>query len=395
MVAMGGGPLKVLLVTPSYDPIVGGAETFVRQLATQLNASGICTDVMTLNMIRKWKPILRGTIERGDFKIFRVAAIANPFSFLPINLIRLLFRINVIPMPGFARILSNYDLIHFCDEEDLSFPLFSILARKPKIMHSLTPVAFEAIRNNFFQRRIFKQIAEMYIPCPFQIESYLKMGIPQSKILDKTSVGVNVETFKPDESKRLNYLVLFVGRLQKLKGVHILLKALSYVKTPVWAVIIGPFDQKDPAYSDELIKRVELLNSQGKHKVELIGSKNEDELVQWYQKATFLVAPHLDQICGGLTTLEALASATPVIATGNEVIKDRVNGLVVPPNDVEKLAIAINELLECKELRLKLGVEGRRIIEEQYSWSEIVKDLTNAYEDLLTISVFSNRIDGE
>jgi glycosyltransferase involved in cell wall biosynthesis len=376
--------LKVLLVTPSYDPIVGGAEAFVHQLATQLNASGTRTDVMTFNMNQKWKPFLRKTSERGVFTVFRVPAIVSPLSFLPIDPITLLLGIHVIPKPGLAKILNNYDIIHFCDEIDLSFPFFSVLIKKPKIMHSLTPMAFEGIRKNFFQRKIFKQIAEMYIPCSFQIESYLEMGIPMSKILDKKSIGVNTDTFKPSESKRLDSLVLFVGRLQKLKGVHILLQALPHLRISVHAVIIGPFDQNNPGYSDELKKTVEMINKQGKHRVELLGSKDEKELIPWYQKATLLVAPHLDQICGGLATLEALSCATPVIATGNGVVIDKVNGFLVPPNDFEKLASAINELLENKTLRRKLGIEGRRIIEEQYSWGTIVKDLIKVYEKLLS-----------
>ncbi len=374
---------KVLLVSPSYNPIVGGTETFVRQLALKLNSSGIRTDVLTLHMNRKWKPFSKGTSEMGDFNIFRISAIASPLAFLPIDPINRLFRINFIPKPGFTKIFGNYNVIHFCDEEDLSFPFFSIFSKKPKIMHSLTPMAFETIRKNFFQRTIFKRIASLYIPCSFQISSYLDMGIPQSKILDKKSVGVNSDVFVPDESKRIDFTVLFVGRLQKLKGVHILLEALSFMKTPVHAVIIGPFDPSTPEYSKELKKTVEQINAQGKHRVELLGNKTEKELIPWYQKASLLVAPHLDQICGGLTTLEALACATPVVATGDEVIKNRVNGLLVPPNDAQKLANSIEELLENKNLRLHCGSEGRRIIEKCYSWTKIVNDMAEAYKAML------------
>ena len=46
--------MKVLMVTRSFDPIVGGNETYVRGLATRLNERGISTDVMTLNMDKKW-----------------------------------------------------------------------------------------------------------------------------------------------------------------------------------------------------------------------------------------------------------------------------------------------------------------------------------------------------
>ena len=363
---------------------MGGTETFVLQLATALNAFGVHADVMTFNMDRKWKPIWRKLSSKKNFTVYKVPALANPIGFFAINPLRLILGINVFPKLDFTRLFNNYDVIHFCDEVDLTFPFFSAFVKKPKIMHSLTPMAFEAIRRNFFQRNVFKRIAQLYIPCPFQIASYLEMGIPQSKILEMKSVGVNGNTFRPDETKRLDSLVLYVGRLQKIKGVHVLLQAIQYLKISVHLVIIGPFDQNNPGYSEKLKETAEMINAQGKHKVDLLGHKAEKELVPWYQKATLLVAPHLDQICGGLTTLEALACATPVVATGNEVVKDNVNGLLIPPNDVDKLASAISELLDNKEFRRKLGIEGRRIIEEQYSWGRIVKDLVEVYEKLLS-----------
>ena len=50
----------------------------------------------------------------------------------------------------------------------------------------------------------------------------------------------------------------------------------------------------------------------------------------------------------------------------------------------QNLLNAINELLENKELRLKLGIEGRRLIEEQYSWEVIVKGLIEVYKDSIS-----------
>jgi len=48
--------MKVLVVSPSYAPIIGGTETFVLKLVTTLNNLGIHTDVMTYNMNKKWEP---------------------------------------------------------------------------------------------------------------------------------------------------------------------------------------------------------------------------------------------------------------------------------------------------------------------------------------------------
>ena len=51
--------MKILMVTPSYDPIIGGTETVVRELAGKLDEIGTHTDVMTFNMNKKWNPTWR------------------------------------------------------------------------------------------------------------------------------------------------------------------------------------------------------------------------------------------------------------------------------------------------------------------------------------------------
>ena len=114
--------MKVLFVTPSYFPIVGGSEVLTRILSTKLNEMGIHADIMTLNMDRKWSPVWKTkTAKDGQAKVFREPAI-NPFPGLPNPLFNLL-RINVIPKLSFVRRLKDYDLIHFIGEAD-SFYLF-------------------------------------------------------------------------------------------------------------------------------------------------------------------------------------------------------------------------------------------------------------------------------
>jgi glycosyltransferase involved in cell wall biosynthesis len=370
------------LVTPSYYPIVGGTEVFVRRLATKLNALRTHADIMTFNMVRKWKPFWREVTESGVFKVFKISAVASPFNFLPVNPLYLTFRISVIPKLGFTKIFDNYDIIHFFDEVDLSFPLFSFSTRKPKIMQSLTPSAFESIRRNFFHREIFRRIADIYIPSsPLQVKHLLDMGIPNSKILMLENLGIDEDTFKPDETKKLEDLVLFVGRLQKSKGVHLLLQALLYLKIPTHTVIIGPFDKEDPNYSNEIKKMCVSINKEGIHKVELLGSLNESELLTWYQKAAVLVRPDLEGISGGMTSLEALACGTPLIGTGNDIVKSNVNGILIKPNP-EDLANAIQTLLGNAKLRKKYGEMGRRMVEQNFSFSQMIGELTQLYEKL-------------
>lgn len=71
--------MKVLMVIPSYHPIIGGTQILVRKLATTLNIMGTHADVMTFNMNRKWSPVWREEIWKDEFKVFRIP-VFNPFS---------------------------------------------------------------------------------------------------------------------------------------------------------------------------------------------------------------------------------------------------------------------------------------------------------------------------
>jgi len=375
--------MKVLMVTPSYHPIIGGTETLVRRLAIKINEMGIYTDVMTFNMDEKWKPAWRKDIEKEKFRIFKIPAF-NPFGALRINPLEWLLGVNVIPKPDFIKKFKHYDIIHFFDEVDLSFPLFSYFLRRPKIMQCLTLQALESFRNSFFQRNIFRRFADLYIASSL---AYFKLisdlGVPKSKIITLL-IGVDTETFRPDRTKKLDDLILFVGRLVRNKGLHILLQALSYLKIQTELIIIGPSDLNNPEYAEEIMHMCHAINEKGVHRVKYLGALDSSDLIPWYQKATIFVCPNLSGGSGGTTSLEALACGIPVIGTGNHVIKNRVNGILVSPNDPKKLANAIRILLENKELRERYGKEGRSMVERYFSLGYMANKLIEIYDKLST-----------
>jgi glycosyltransferase involved in cell wall biosynthesis len=370
--------MKIMMVTPSYDPIVGGSETAIRILTTKLNEIGIHADVLCYNMNRKWNPILRKETDyNGLFRIFKVPAF-NPASIFRINPLELV-KIYLIPKPGFTKIFKDYDIIHFQGEADLSFPLFSFFVRKPKMWTSHADTAKLPRLQTLF-KLIFPRLAGVYIDDEQELLSNL--GVPKSKSLVFQSFGVDVNVFRPDETKRIDNLILFVGRITEDKGLHVLLEALPLVVPRAQAVIIGP--KLDLKYAKECMAKIEQVNSGEIFSVKYLGTMDEKGLVPWYQKAAVLVRPDLDGLSGGLTSLEALACATPVIGTGNHLIKDGVNGIIVPPKDPRKLAKALNTLLASKELREKYGKEGRRIVKQNFSWEHVVEDLSKVYEAVLT-----------
>ena len=88
----------------------------------------------------------------------------------------------------------------------------------------------------------------------------------------------------------------------------------------------------------------------------------------------------------GIVILESMACGTPVVATRvggvPDIIKDKENGILVPPKDPKKLADAIIYLLTDKATAVKMGQKGRRIA-QQYSWKSVTDQIEKVYWETL------------
>jgi glycosyltransferase involved in cell wall biosynthesis len=373
--------MKVLMVTPTYLPITGGAETAIQRLSIDLNSIGIQTDVMTFNMEQVWNAKWHGKTEISEngFRIFRIPGL----NWLPIaHSNRIAMGVNLIP-GRFSHVFADYDIIHF--HIDLSFPLFSWFSKKSKIFH------FHGwdgtLKRNFPSRFILKHTGDIFISLTKQMKTEIaELGIAKEEKIICLPNSVNPDAFYPFPEKKERNLLLFIGRITSGKGLHILLQSLQYLKTPVRLVIIGPADW-DFTYFNHIQKFMQAENSKGKHKVEYIGRLEHRELVKWYQSASILILPSTSYEAFPVVNLEALSCETPVIATKiggvSEVVHSGENGLLVTPNSVAELANAIQCLLDDDALRLKLGKEGRRQVLENYSNTVIVEKLRKIYEELV------------
>lgn len=377
--------MKVLIVTPSYYPIVGGSEALTRTLSTKLIRKGVHTDIMTFNMNEKWYPVWRQEIQDNeDCKIIKVAAM-NPFSAFAINPLHMLSRINVLPKPSFREKFDQYDVIHFLGEADLTFPFYSYFVQKPKILHCVaTYFLLKYYQRHALLRKPFKQLfprlADLYIVSGSEEKEYLcELGVPASKI-SILPIGVDVDTFCPDETKKLDNLLLFVGRIDRIKGLHLLLSAFPHIEIPTQLVIIGP--KWDPEYVKAIERMSHRINENGFHKVKILPPVGRNDLVPWYQKATVVVCPYLFEPYSNIVR-EALACGTPVVSTGKHIIQKGCDGILVSPKNPKKLANALTKLLEDKKMRKKYSRQARKTAELHLSWESIVQDLTKLYMDLL------------
>jgi len=194
-------------------------------------------------------------------------------------------------------------------------------------------------------------------------------------------------------------LILFVGRIQPLKGIDVLMKALAQVKQQepklldnVCVSIIGGAPQPDAEIEQAEFERLETL------RVELgigdmitfLGAKDQDKLVHYYSAAEMVVMPsHYESF--GMVALEAMACGTPIIASDvgglSFSIEDGFNGYLVPGKDPQALAEKIRMLLKYPILREQFGEQARTWV-TRYSWVDIAGELLEVFED--TVAQYQN-----
>jgi D-inositol-3-phosphate glycosyltransferase len=224
-----------------------------------------------------------------------------------------------------------------------------------------------------------------------------------SKKISIVPPGVDLGRFKPmDQVEARKYLgilpyhqmILFVGRIQPLKGIDTLIRALAGVKKRepalaenICVTIIGGDSNSDSEIEQTEFERLETLRAElgiGEM-VTFLGAKDQDTLVYYYAAAEMVVMPSYYESFG-LVALEAMACGTPVIASDvgglSFSIEDGYNGYRVPGRDPQALADKIILLLKHRVLRDQLGEQARAWV-EHYSWVNIAEEILEVFEDTL------------
>lgn len=190
-------------------------------------------------------------------------------------------------------------------------------------------------------------------------------------------------------------MVLFVGRIEPLKGIDTLLRAMALVSEahPAWRghlclVVIGGDADPDRAHSDPEMEYLRRLEAELglEDLVTFMGAQSQDLLPYYYSAAQVVVIPsHYESF--GMVALEAMACGTPVIASDvgglSYTVRDGETGYLVRRGDPEALADRIAALLFNRALAKKLGSSGRAFAQE-YRWDLIVHQIDRLYEEVLS-----------
>jgi phosphatidylinositol alpha-mannosyltransferase len=199
--------------------------------------------------------------------------------------------------------------------------------------------------------------------------------------------GVDLDCFSPNVSPidkfcdgKLN--ILFVGRLEKRKGLQYLLEAFAQVKQEIpncRLIVVGPGTRLRHKYEKQVARS-------GLKDVVFIGFVDYNELPRYYKTADVFCAPATGRESFGIILLEAMAVGKPIVASNIEgyasVIDNGVDGLLVPPADAGALAQTLISLLNDGALCQEMGVKGKAKALE-HSWEYIARDVLDYYARVL------------
>lgn len=199
--------------------------------------------------------------------------------------------------------------------------------------------------------------------------------------------GIDLDYFHPDVKPIEKFLdgklnILFVGRLEKRKGLKYLIDAYKIIKKNhpnSRLIVIGPGIRFRRKYENK-VRRENIED------VVFLGKVSLDDLPRYYKTADVYCSPAVSGESFGIVLLEAMAVGTPIVATDisgyRTVLTDGKEGLLVRPRKSKPLAEAISRILSDKELRLGMGANGI-ITSQQYDWNKVARRVYDYYLEVL------------
>jgi len=170
--------------------------------------------------------------------------------------------------------------------------------------------------------------------------------------------------------------IVFVGQAVERKGLPLLLRAFEALRDhiPCELTVIGP--------SQEELAPL-LLDPRG---VRVLGKVDDETKWRELERADVACAPSLGGESFGMVLTEAFAAGTPVVASNiagyRDVVRDGVDGLLVPPGDAQALAEALRELYCEPEYRAELAVAAAEGV-QRFAWPRVAEQVLGAYEDAI------------
>jgi phosphatidyl-myo-inositol alpha-mannosyltransferase len=370
--------MKIALVSPYDFAVPGGVNNHIEHLRDNFLRLG--------QEVRIIAPSSRPSSHKPEDRVIPIGRAVGVPASGSVARVSLSLRVG----PKLKRVLQeeNFDIVHV-HEPFAPFLPMQVLRLSDAINVATFHAAKEGGRNRWYLygrhalkrwfRRLHGKIA-VSVPAMRLVSHYFP---GYYNIIPN---GVDVEHFEAEREPFPRFSdgrpnILFVGRLEKRKGVKYLLQAFAEVKKEMpepRLLIVGPPTRAARSYRRWVAQT-------GLPDVEFVGYVTYDELARYHHTADIVVAPATGNESQGIVLLEAMAAGRPLVASNIEgyasVVTHGVEGLLVMPKDAHSLAAALLELLADPDKRREMGENGR-VRAEQFRWDRVSQRVLTYYEQL-------------
>ncbi len=238
------------------------------------------------------------------------------------------------------------------------------------------------------EKKVMDSVDAVVVSTEIEKEDLVRLYHKSPHNIHTISAGVDLDLFRPlnkTESKEVlgileNRVILYAGRIEPIKGLDILLRAVSNLEdaADTRLIIVGGKLENDP----ELERLRKLASELGiQDMTTFVGSVSQRELAKYYNAADVFVLPSYSESFG-LVALEAMACGTPVVVSRvgglKTFVKDGETGYLVPWHCPEPFAQRLDMLLANPALRSAMG-RAARAQAEGMGWSGVADRMQQVY----------------
>jgi len=222
-------------------------------------------------------------------------------------------------------------------------------------------------------------------------EKIIQLGVDKDKIIILRN-AIDIKRFKPKKNKQIrkkfkidpeDKLILFVGYLDKFKGIFEVVESFNILKSKYKNLKLM-FVGKGP-------KKMEIQKIVSKNKMEddviFTGQVKPKKIQDYYQAADFFVLPSYSEGGGPpLVVLEAMGCGIPVVVSDvggiPEVLEDGKNCFLVPPQNIEILTEKLGKLIEDEELSKKFSIKSVELVRNYFDINKKIIKLLKIYGEI-------------
>jgi phosphatidylinositol alpha-mannosyltransferase len=371
--------MKIALVSPYDYPFPGGVTEHISHLYRRYKDMG--------HEVRILAPSSQADVEMTQPDVYRLGK-----TIIPVPANQSIARLTLsLTLSRRVRQILNYerfDVVHLHEPLVPVLPL-TVLDRS----QTANVGTFHVTRDSYFGYLYAKPFLKRYVKklhgrvaVSLTAREFVQHYFPGNyRIIPN---GIDVEAYvrpRPPfpelQDGKLN--LLFVGRLEKRKGLIYLLKALPHVKyhfPNLRLVVVGAFDEAQVEEYRDFVRETGLTD------VVFKGFVSQEDKIRYYQQCDIFCSPAIGRESQGVILLEAMAAGKPVIASALDgyrtVVRHEHDGLLVPPADETALAVGLCRLLSDHDLRRRLAAAGHEKV-QAYSWNKVAQQLLDFYEETI------------